>query len=128
MSQPSILIVEDETIIAADIAQKLDRLGYTVAGTAIRGDQAVKLARARHPDLVLMDIRLPGSVDGIQAADIIRRECDLPVIYLTAHSDRPTLERAKVTEPFGCILKPFEERELQSHIEMALCARTAWWR
>jgi PAS domain S-box-containing protein len=112
--------VEDEEIVAADLATHLGLLGYEVSATAARGEEAVNLARQFRPDLVLMDIHLKGPMDGVEAAEIIRRAFDLPVIYLTAHSDRATLQRAKLTEPFGYILKPFEERELESHIEMAL--------
>lgn len=120
MKQATILLVEDEEIVAADLAQKVGKLGYQVSGTTARGEEAVILARERRPDLVLMDIRLAGPMDGVAAAEIIRRECDLPVIYLTAHSDRATLERAKITEPFGYLLKPFQELELETHIAMAL--------
>jgi signal transduction histidine kinase len=116
----TVLIVEDEAIVAADLAKILRRLGYEISGLAARGEEAVALARDRHPDVVLMDIRLAGGMDGIEAAEQIRRLFDLPVVYLTAHSDRATLQRAKLTEPFGYILKPFEERELETHIEMAL--------
>jgi PAS domain S-box-containing protein len=120
MSEATILIVEDEAIIAADLAGKLGRLGYIISGSTGFGEEAVNQARDQRPDLVLMDIRLAGNMDGIEAAEIIRREMDLPVIFLTAHSDRSTLERAKLSEPFGYILKPFEERELATNIEMAL--------
>ena len=120
MSKPTILIVEDEAIVAEDLNQKLTRLGYEVRGISAQGEEALALARDRRPDLVLMDIRLEGPMDGVEAAERIRRECALPVIYLTAHSDPRTLERAKVTEPFGYILKPFEEMELEVHIQMAL--------
>ncbi len=120
MPDISILIVEDEAIVAADLAAKLRRLGYTVCGSAERGEDALDLARERCPDLVLMDIRLAGEMDGVETAERIRRECDVPVIYLTAHSDRVTLDRAKRTEPFGYLLKPFDELELETHIEMAL--------
>jgi PAS domain S-box-containing protein len=120
MSKTIILIVEDEAIIAADLVNKLDQLGYEAVGPALSGEEAVSLARSLQPDLVLMDIHLNGTIDGVEAAEQIRRECDLPVIYLTAHSDHTTLERAKLTEPFGYILKPFEEPELQTHIQMAL--------
>ncbi len=89
-------------------------------GTADKGEEAVSMARSLHPDLVLMDIRLKGRMDGIEAAEQIRRECDLAVIFLTAHSDASTLARAMLSEPFGYILKPYEERELQIGIEMAL--------
>ncbi len=120
MSDATILIVEDETIVARDLANKLGRLGYTVCGSTMHGEEAIALVRERHPDLVLMDIRLKGPMDGVTAAERIRLESDVPVIYLTAHSDRVTLDRAKLTEPFGYILKPFEERDLETHIEMAL--------
>ena len=120
MTKATILIVEDEALVAEDLSIKLARLGYEVRGVTALGEEAALLARERRPDLVLMDIRLKGPMDGIAAAEIIRRECDLPVIYLTAHSDRATLQRAKLTEPFGYILKPFEELELETHIEMAL--------
>ena len=120
MPEITILIVEDEAIVAADLAVKLGRLGYTVCGSTTRGEDAIALTRERGPHLVLMDIRLAGEMDGVEAAERIRRECDVPVIYLTAHSDRATLDRAKRTEPFGYILKPFEELELETHIEMAL--------
>lgn len=120
MAKASILIVEDEAIVAADLANKLGQLGYKVCGQTARGEEAIDLARDRHPDLVLMDIRLAGSMDGVEAAAHLRRECDLPVIYLTAPSDQTTLQRAKLTEPFSYILKPFAKMELATHIEMAL--------
>lgn len=120
-----ILIVEDELIIAADIATRLNRLGYTVVGQADQAQQAVQLAGQLRPDLVLMDIRLQGDHDGISAADEIRRHYHIPVVYLTAHADESTLQRAKVTEPFGYVLKPFAERELRTVIEMALYRHAA---
>ena len=120
MSKATILIVEDETIVAADLASKVSQLGYEVSGMLDRGEDAINHLRNQRPDLVLMDIRLSGKMDGVEAAEIIRREFDLPVIYLTAHSDRATLERAKLTEPFGYILKPFDELALGTHIEIAL--------
>jgi len=120
MSQTTILIVEDEAIIAADLAGKLERLGYNVVGVAATGEQAVEMACGLRPRLVLMDIRLAGAMDGVEAAEAIRREHDAPVIYLTAHSDQATLARAKLTGPFGYILKPFEQRDLVTQIEMAL--------
>ena len=120
MPKGKILIVEDEAIVAEDLSRKLERLDYEVSGMAGSGEEAVALARARRPDLVLMDIRLEGRMDGVEAAQIIHQESDIPVIYLTAHSDPTTLQRAKLTEPFGYILKPFEELELETHIQMAL--------
>jgi len=120
MNKTTILIVEDEAIVAADLAAKLRQLGYEVAGIAAKGEEAVALADSLRPALVLMDIQLEGSTDGIEAAEAIRSQHDLPIIYLTAHSDAPTLARAKLSGPFGYILKPFEERELTTNIEMAL--------
>jgi CheY-like chemotaxis protein len=120
MPDTTILIVEDETIVAEDLAKKLRRLGYAVAGTTDLGEQALALTKELRPNLILMDIRLAGTMDGVEAAERIRQQCGVPVIYLTASSDRATIDRAKVTEPFGFILKPFEDRELASHIEMAL--------
>jgi PAS domain S-box-containing protein len=120
MNKTTILIVEDEAIVAADLAAKLRQLGYEIAGTVAEGEEAVKLASHLRPHLVLMDIRLEGAIDGIEAAEAISRQIDVPVIYLTAHSDAATLARAKITQPFGYILKPFEERELTTNIEMAL--------
>jgi two-component system cell cycle sensor histidine kinase/response regulator CckA len=114
-----VLVVEDELIIAADICTRLTRLGYDVAGQADQAEDAVRLAGDLRPDLVLMDIRLQGTGDGVEAAQEIRRRFRLPVVYLTAHADEATLQRAKVTEPFGYVLKPFEERELRTVVEMA---------
>ena len=120
MSQTKILIVEDEAIVATDLAFKLEKLGYEVAGVAAQGRQAVEMALQCQPQLIMMDIQLEGELDGIQAAETIRRQCDVPVIYLTAHSDPATLARAKLTGPCGYILKPFEERDLATQIELAL--------
>ena len=115
-----ILIVEDQNIIAMDLKNRLTSLGYEIPATAARGDEAIRWADVARPDLVLMDIVLKGEMDGVQAADQIRHRFDLPIIYLTAHSDDRTLERARLTEPYGYILKPFEDRELQLTIEIAL--------
>ena len=119
MSKAAILIVEDEGLVAEDLAGKLRRLGYEVAGITSEGEEAVAIVAHVRPDLVLMDISLGGPMDGIQAAEEIRRQFDVPVIYLTAHSDPGTLARAKITDPYGYILKPFEERELATQIELA---------
>lgn len=115
-----ILVVEDERIIALNLKESLESLGYTVVGIAASGKKAVEKAAELYPDLVLMDIRLKGSMDGIQAAEQIWQRLTIPVIYVTGHSDRSTLERAKVTAPFGYILKPIKERELAIAIETAL--------
>jgi signal transduction histidine kinase len=125
MTPASILIVEDEIIIAADLAGKLRQVGYSVVGTTDRGETAIELVGKRRPDLVLMDIRLAGAMDGIAAAIAIRREYGLPVVFLTAHSDAETLSRAGQAEAFGFILKPFEDRDLRTHIEMALYKNAA---
>ncbi len=115
-----ILIVEDERIVAGDVRARLRRLGYTVLDTVSTGDEAIRRAGELHPDLILMDIRLEGPVDGIQAAEVIHSRHGIPVVYLSAYADRQTVERAKVTEPFGYLLKPFEDGELHSTIEVAL--------
>jgi PAS domain S-box-containing protein len=120
MPKATILIVEDEAIVVEDLSQKLTRIGYEICGISADGVDAATLARDKRPDLVLMDIRLQGAIDGVEAAETIRRECALPVVFLTAHSDQKTLQRAKLTQPFGYILKPFDELELEIHIEMAL--------
>jgi AmiR/NasT family two-component response regulator len=120
MPKATILIVEDEAIVAEDLFQKLGHMGYEVRGITALGEEAVALARDRRPDLVLMDIRLRGRMGGIEAAELIRRECDLPVVFLTGQADSATLQRAKVTDRFGYILKPFDELELETHIDMAL--------
>lgn len=115
-----ILIVEDERIVAMNLKGKLEGMGYSVPSLAASGEDATALADRLRPDLVLMDIRLDGAMDGVEAAGIIRDRLRIPVVYLTAYSNRDIVERAKVTEPFGYILKPFVDRELQVVIEMAL--------
>lgn len=115
-----ILVVEDQNIVALDIQNRLKSLNYVVTGTASSGAGAVKKAEETQPDLVLMDIMLKGDMDGVEAAEEIRYRFGIPVVYLTAYADNNTLQRAKITEPFGYILKPFQEKELQSTIEMAL--------
>jgi PAS domain S-box-containing protein len=115
-----ILIVEDENIVAFNIQNRLEGLGYTVAAVISAGEAALQKVAETHPDLVLMDIKLKGVVDGIQAAEQIRNEFEIPVVYLTAYTDEETLNRAKLTEPYGYILKPFEARDLNTTIEIAL--------
>ena len=116
----SILVVEDENIVARDLVNRLKNLGYTVTGTVAAGEEAVRAASLTPPDLVMMDIMLRGPMDGIEAARKIQATLDIPVVYLTAYADEKTLARAKVTDAFGYLLKPFEERELHITIEMAL--------
>ncbi|MCC7450849.1 MAG: response regulator [Anaerolineae bacterium] len=120
MPPSKILIVEDESIVALDIRNRLIRMGYHVVGMAVTGEEAVDQAREKQPNLVLMDIRLKGEMDGIEAAAAIRACFEIPVIYLTAYADENTLQRAKITEPYGYLIKPFEERELTNVIEIAL--------
>lgn len=115
-----ILIVEDEAITALDLKQELISLGHEVVGIADNATDAVKAATELKPGLVLMDIRLSGDTDGITAASAIRGNDDIPVVFLTAHSDEATLERAVTAAPFGYILKPFQARELKVCIEVAL--------
>ncbi len=119
-SSARILVVEDGLIMARDIERRLTTMGYRSAGLAATGEDAVRKARDNHPDLVLMDVNLKGSIDGIQAAQEIRLAADIPIVYVTGYSDDATLLRARVTEPFGFLLKPFEERELRTIIEIAL--------
>jgi PAS domain S-box-containing protein len=120
MESAQILVVEDEGIVALHLAQRLEGLGHTVPLVVGSGAEAVRQAAAVHPDLVLMDIHLQGEMDGIEAARQIRAQGDIPVVYLTAYADESTLQRAKITEPFGYVLKPFQTRDLQITIEMAL--------
>ncbi|MBN1979486.1 MAG: response regulator [Anaerolineae bacterium] len=115
-----VLIVEDDRVIAQDIQQTLARLGYAYPMVVSSGEEAIQRTADLKPDLVLMDIQLKGSMDGIEAAQQIRACFDIPVVYLTAYADDLTLRRARITGPFGYILKPFEDRELHSVIEMAL--------
>jgi len=115
-----ILIVEDQRLIAVDIEKTLQRMGYEVVAKAGRGDEAIAKASEILPDLVLMDIRLEGDMDGIQAAEAIRARTDVPVVYLTAFADDETILRAKTTSPFGYVVKPFDERELRAAIEVAV--------
>ncbi len=120
MTEATILVVEDEGIVAQEIESRLKKAGYTVCGLAQDGETAVAQAGDKRPDLVLMDIRLKGAMDGIAAATLIRERFGLPVVYLTAYTDAATLERAKVMDPFGYVVKPFETRSLTVAIEIAL--------
>lgn len=120
MYPATLLIVEDQAVVAADLGDRLVRNGYKVCGVAASGEDALALARQHRPGLALMDIRIQGEMDGIQTAEILRRELDVPVIFLSAHSDEATLQRAKLAAPYGFLMKPFEERELRLNIEVAL--------
>ena len=120
MTTANILVVEDDKIIAKGIEKRLRTMGYAVAGLISTGEEAVQKAAELRPDLILMDIFLGDSMDGVAAAGLIRDQLDLPVVYLTAYSDPATLLRAKITEPFGYVLKPYEDRDLQTAIEIGL--------
>lgn len=120
MNRETILVVEDERIIAIDLQRRLERFGYIVCGLAATGEAAIKKTEEFLPDIVIMDIMLTGEIDGIEAAKYIKEKLHIPVIFLTAYSDEKTLERAKEAEPFGYILKPFKEKELYTTIDIAL--------
>ncbi|MCP4110184.1 MAG: response regulator [Desulfobacteraceae bacterium] len=119
-STARIIVVEDEVLTADDICAGLEDVGYSVTSTVTSGEEAVKQAQEDRPDLILMDIVLSGKIDGIEAADQIRRHLNIPVIFLTSYADDNIVERAKISEPFGYILKPFKQRELHVSIYMAL--------
>lgn len=115
-----ILVVEDESIVAAHIAESLKHSGYRVTDKVSYGEQAVESVMQNRPDLVLMDIVLNGKMDGIEAGEVIYSNFDIPIIFLTAHADKKTLARAKKVQPFGYLVKPFKENDLHSGIQMAL--------
>jgi two-component system, response regulator PdtaR len=119
MSNYRILVVEDEAIVAMGIKEKLEDLGHEVVDIVFNGEDAIEKAIKIEPDLILMDIVLKGDMDGIEAASEIRNRLDIPIIYLTAYSDEEILKRARMTEPYGYILKPFNNSELNANIEMA---------
>jgi PAS domain S-box-containing protein len=120
MAQTKILVVEDEPIIARDIAEILRSFGYQVTAIASSGEEAVKKVVEQQPDLVLMDIVLKGSMDGIETTACIQARCDIPFVYLSAYSDREVLKRARETYPYGYLIKPVTEHELAMAIERAL--------
>jgi DNA-binding LytR/AlgR family response regulator len=120
MEKLNIFIVEDESIVAKDIQNNLIKLGYNVIGIANNGKDAIDQIKETNPDVVLMDIMIKGDLTGIEVAEQIRKHINVPVIFLTAYADESTLSRAKVTEPYGYILKPFKEIDLHSTIEMAV--------
>lgn len=115
-----VLVVEDDGVLALDLAETLDDLGYTVAGTATRGEEAIDLARLLQPNLILMDVGLAGDIDGIAAAEAIRDEHDVPVVFLTAHADDDTLHRATRSDASAYLVKPFKPPDLRCVIEIAL--------
>lgn len=120
MAEKRILVVEDESVIAGEIKRTLGDLGYTVVEVVSSGEEAIEKTSQHNPDLVLMDIVLKGEMDGVQAAEKIRLQHNIPVVYLTAYTDENTMQRAKISEPYGYVVKPFDDRELYTSIEMAL--------
>lgn len=120
MEKLNIFIVEDESIVAKDIQNNLIKLGYNVVGIANNGKDAIDQIKETNPDVILMDIMIKGDLTGIEVAEQVRKHISVPVIFLTAYADESTLSRAKVTEPYGYILKPFKEIDLHSTIEMAV--------
>lgn len=120
MKKAKILIVEDEIIIGMEIAERLKSMNYEVVKVVMNAEEALKAAIELKPNLILMDIILEGSIDGIEATKKIRQKIDIPVIYLTANTDNSTIDRAKVSDAFGYLVKPFDERELNTTIEMVL--------
>lgn len=120
MAKTNVLVVEDESIVSKDIQHSLKKLGYNVVGSSATGEKAIDLALELKPDIVLMDIMLKGELTGIEAAEQIKAKLNIPVVYLTAYADEATLEKAKVTEPYGYIIKPFKEIDIHTSIEMAI--------
>ncbi|MDO9539191.1 MAG: response regulator [Methanocalculus sp.] len=115
-----ILVVDDEAIITMQLEERLGELGYTVVGMAASGEEAIERARTSRPDLILMDIVMPGKLNGVDAAEVITQELDIPVIFVTSYADDTILEKAKTVRPYGYIIKPFNELELKAAIEVAL--------
>lgn len=120
MTKANVFILEDEFIVLKDIQASLKKLGYNIVGSAPSGEKALELLEEVTPDIALMDIMLKGKMNGIETAQIVKDKYAIPVIYLTAYAEEATLNLAKVTEPYGYILKPFKEIDLHTSIEMAL--------
>jgi CheY-like chemotaxis protein len=120
MPDVCVLLVEDDDIIARVAEWRLKNLGYSLCGRATTGAEAMELVVRNKPDIVLMDINIRGDIDGIETAKMIKKGFNIPVVYVTSHSDGPTLERAKATNPDGFIVKPFEDKDLRVAIELAL--------
>ena len=115
-----ILVVDDEATITTQLEERLTHLGYNIIGTASCGKEALELARQKRPDIILMDIVMPGEIDGIEAASIIKKELDIPVVFLTAYGDDKLIKRAKIVEPLGYLLKPYQGNQLKATLEVAL--------
>ena len=123
MNSEKIMVVEDEWVVSEQLCRSLEDLGYTISSTASAGDEAIRKVEADSPDLILMDIVLKGKMDGIEAADRINSQFNIPVIYLTAYTNQEYIVRAKQTKPFSYLVKPFNQKELYANIEMALHRR-----
>lgn len=123
MIPANVLVVDDDVLVARDVASTLDELGYGVSGVTHSGEDAVVEAAESETDLVLMDIRMPGAMDGIEAARVLRETLDLPVVYVTAYADDHTFRRARETEPYGYIRKPFDARDIRTAVEIAMQRR-----
>jgi two-component system, response regulator PdtaR len=121
--KPKILIAENERIAAVDIKNSLHRIGCEIMEIVSSGGEVIRKVNEEKPDLILMDITLDGALDGIETAEIISAKYNIPVIYLASYSDRETLQRAKITEPYGYLIKPFDSREIEIAIEMAFIKR-----
>ncbi|MGB2690515.1 MAG: response regulator [Desulfobacterales bacterium] len=120
ISAGKMMVVEDEVVIAMRLQQRLTSMGFDITGVAYSGEDAVEQARRLRPDLILMDIMIPDKLDGIAAAKIVKAELGIPVVFLTAFSEDKIIERAREAEPYGYILKPFQDRELKAAVEIAL--------
>jgi DNA-binding LytR/AlgR family response regulator len=120
MSAKDILVVEDEAIVAKDIATCLKKIGYNVSATLNKGEKVLDFLKEHKPDLILMDIMLSGKMTGIDTSAEVKKKYDIPVVFLTAYADEKTISKAKVTEPYGYVIKPFKEIDLRTSIEMAL--------
>ena len=120
-----ILVVDDEAIITMQLEERLTAMGYTVAGMAASGEEAIDKARRLRPDLVLMDIVMPGKMNGIEAANVVTNELDIPVVFVTSYADDAIIEKAKSVRPYGYIVKPFNELEIKAAIEVALFRKAA---
>jgi len=120
MSIAKVFIVEDEAITALDIKRTLEKLNYEIVGVTDRGEDAIKMVDKSDPDIILMDITLKGELDGIETARLLNIQTSIPIVYLTAHFDDETIERSKSTIPYGFLLKPLNDRDLNSCLRMAL--------
>ena len=123
MAAARILIVEDERLIAVDLQRRLTRLGYAVVALAASGMEAVQKVLTLHPDVVLMDIRLQGDMDGVEAAQQIHASTAIPVVFMTAYVDEDTQQRIRATSPWGCLYKPFAPNQVQLVLEHVLSVR-----